>query len=482
MTEATRIRRNTFFSLLSITSRLIANVVLFWVIARYYGPVTFGQFTFANTLAFIFINFADFGFDVLLTNEIARNRNKANQIFQQFFSLKCIFTIVALVGMWSFALIKDLALQSRILVLIFSLYMVFTTFINFLSALYKGFERLEIETKVSLFINVSLLILIVLLILLKANIILIAGAFVFTRVLGFSVGIKYTRILLKSISFKLIFTGFAEVKNKVFIFGFHLLFNYLLFQLDTILLAFWKGDYDVGIYQSVFKFILIPLVIPDILTNTLTPVLSRFNVENKLLWNKVAHVMSKILLIIALPISIILFVYPEQIINFIYGGKNYSNSIPILRIFSLIVFLRFNFETFALILTTSDRQKIRMNIVIVATILNVVLNFIMIPIYGAFGAAVISLITNLFVGIMYYIFTLHLVSKWAINFKTSSIFIVGIATTYLFWHFRKMTIFIGAPAIIIIFIIIAYTYFFTEEEKKNIVPFEIKANLFKVKT
>ena len=132
MNQASRIRRNYFFSVLSISSRLIANVIVFWIIARYYGPVVFGQFAFAQTLATIFIIFADFGFDVLLTNEIARNREKAIHYFQQFFTLKVIFTLSSIALMWGFAIINNFSAYSKLLIFIFSLYMAFTALTNFL--------------------------------------------------------------------------------------------------------------------------------------------------------------------------------------------------------------------------------------------------------------------------------------------------------------------------------------------------------------
>ncbi|HED05429.1 MAG TPA: hypothetical protein ENI61_01945, partial [Ignavibacteria bacterium] len=64
MTEAKRIRKNYLFSFLSISSRLIANVIVFWIIARYYGPDIFGQFSLAHTIATISILLGDFGLDL----------------------------------------------------------------------------------------------------------------------------------------------------------------------------------------------------------------------------------------------------------------------------------------------------------------------------------------------------------------------------------------------------------------------------------
>ncbi len=482
MSESVRIRRNSLFSLLSISSRLIANVILFWILARYYGPAIFGQFTFAHTLSFIFIIFADFGFDVLLTNEIARDRNRAVQIFQQYFSLKFLFTLVSLSGMWLFAFLANLPNESRIMILIFSVYMVFTTLTNFLHALYKGFERLEYETKVSLVVNVGLLVFTLILIIIKAQIILIALAFVLTRVLGFIIGIKYSIQLLKNISFKLMFSGFHKVRNKVLVFGFHLVFNYLLFQLDTVLLALWKGDYEVGIYQSVIKLILIPLVIPDILTNTLTPTLVRFNSENQAKWIKLGYVMNKFLFITALPISMIFFIYPAQIINLIYGHKNYFEAGPILQLFSIVLFIRFSFEALALMLTTADRQHVRMNVVIIATILNFTLNYFMIPWKGAYGAAVAALLTNLFVFIMYFITNATQLLNWIFNFKTITIFISSFAIVFLLLNLKTISVLLMAPIILIIFISIGYFYFFSKDEKKLIIPedFYIQLNKWKM--
>jgi len=86
MTEAIRIKKNSFFSLISIASRLVANVIVFWLIARIYGPENFGIFTFAHTTATILILLADFGFDILLTTELSKNISDAKNIFQNIFS------------------------------------------------------------------------------------------------------------------------------------------------------------------------------------------------------------------------------------------------------------------------------------------------------------------------------------------------------------------------------------------------------------
>lgn len=465
MHEAARIRRNSLFSFLSISSRLIANVIVFWIIGSHYGPDIFGQFTTAHTIATIFILFADFGFDILLTTEIAKNKKDAQSIFQNYFSLKVVFSFVALVSMWMLSLINNFSPTSRILILIFSFYVVLTTLTNFLYALYKGFEKLHYETGVSLTVNVSLLLFIIVFLFLKIRIEFIAGAFVFTRFIGFIIAITSSYKVLPNIKFSVTFKRWKEIKDQVLIFGLHLIFGSLFFQLDTLLLAFWKGDKDVGIYQAAFKLIALPLVIPDIFINSLLPVLSRLNSENEALWIKIGGLLNKTLTLIVVPISIILFIYSDFIINLIYPIKNYGPSVQILRIFAIILFVRFFVESYALMLTTSHRQKTRMLIVLFGTILNFVLNYFAIPRYGPFGAAIISLITNIFIGAGYITTTITFFPKWTINIPFSLSIIFAFVLSVILWNIRTIQPFIIIPISILISLIFLVKFCYSKEER-----------------
>src|SRR3989304_8379661 len=86
--------KNSFFLFFSQIIRLLTNFLIFIGIARFYGPEGLGQFSIAFTVANICIMIADFGFDVLLASEIAKNRSEALQISRKYFSLKIIFAAI----------------------------------------------------------------------------------------------------------------------------------------------------------------------------------------------------------------------------------------------------------------------------------------------------------------------------------------------------------------------------------------------------
>ena len=434
MSEAMRIRKNSLFSFLSMSSRLFTNIVIYWIIARFYGREIFGQFTSAQTIAIALILFADFGLDLLLTTELPRDISKSVGLFNKYFSIKLILSSIAFIIMLLFSSFGSFGPEVKKLLAIFSFFVVFTTLSNFLTALYKGNEKLEYEAFVNFIINFNSLVVILILIAFKQNIIIISLAFTLTKLIGLIASFYFAHKLLPLNQVRIDFTGFRLLKNQVITFGLFWVFGNLFFQLDTILLAFWQGEKSVGTYQSVFRLIMLPLVIPDIFVNSLMPTLSRLNSENELVWKKLGSLFNKLLVLIAIPLSITFYIYSDQIIHLVYGKKEYSDAIPILRIFAIILFIRFFSETHGLMLTTSLKQKTRMKIVVVATFLNFIINYFLISKYGAFGAGLTSLITNLFVCVFYVAATFSFTKLWFVNLNliTLLIFVLIFTLSELF--------------------------------------------------
>ncbi|MBI1937112.1 MAG: flippase [Ignavibacteriales bacterium] len=466
MSELKKISRNSIFSFLSTFFRLFANVILFWLIARYYGKEIFGQFTIAQTFASFFVLFADFGLDVLLTTELPRNLNNSNNFFNKLFSIKLILSFLSFCGMIIVSFISNFSTQVRDLLIIFSFYAVLTTLTNFLFALFRGNEKFEYEAKVSFLTNFGALFVVCIFMLIKEDIIIISIVFAFIRLMGLLVTLSYAFHIQPNISFKLNFNSSSVVIKKVLIFGLFLIFGNLYFQLDTILLSFWKGEESVGVYQSVFRLILLPLFIPDILVNSLMPTQSRLNSENFEKWKTVGFLLNKFLIIISIPLSISIFFSSEQLIHLIYGKKEYAQAIPILKIFSMIIFVRFISETHGLMLTTSNRQKKRMLVVLFATIINFVINWFVIPKFGINGAAITSLITNTFVSVLFIYLTKHETGSWNKIFINPTLIIVVILISASFWIINILGVWYLGVIPFTLYFIIAFKKLLTENEKK----------------
>ncbi len=469
---SSRIRWNSLFSFLSAAIRLGTNFLLFVGIARLYGAEAFGQFTTAHTFAVIFTLLADFGFDTLLSTEIARKRDEVVTIIHQYLSIKFIFCSIATVAMMFLPTIMHFSPETKTLVYIFSLYVFFSSLNNFFFALFRGLEQLHLETRISFLINTCIVALFIVFWFLHVSIVVIALTFVGSRIIGLVLAIRFTSQSFQGHRFQFDFSCWKKNIPQITVFGIHYLFGSLFFQLDTLLLALWKSDHDVGIYQSVFKFVSLSLVCSDIAVNAFMPTLSRFHSMQRERWNMLGELLNKILFLLALPIVLTMFVYADQIISLIYGNHNFSDAVPLLRIFSLIVLIRYSVETYALILTTSRRQTTRMAIVVTATVTNFLLNMYFISNFGLYGAALVSLTTNMLVGLGYILATGNLFNKWMLNYKTMLPLCFTIVVGVALWMLPSVNFIISVPLVVVGVCVFSYYVGFTREERKMIFAFK----------
>ncbi len=466
MKQAARIRWNTLFSLLSSGIRLLTNFLLFFSLARFYGPEAFGQFITAHTLSTLLLMLADFGLDLLLTTKVAQQRAQADRLFQSFGSLKMLFSAVAVLLMWLIPLAHDFSGTTRGMIYIFSFSIVFNALANFFFALFKGFEQLQHETWVSLVVNVVLLICLVLLGIFRAPIWWFAAAFTATRalalVLAAIIATRFIGLRTPSINIQ----EWKEVMRQGWVFGVYLLCGTLFFQLDTLLLALWQGDYVVGIYQSVMKLVALVLVLPDVANSVLLPVLSRFYHENEQRWIQLGRLLNKALWLLGLPIALIFFVFAEEVLHILYGSEKFAPAVPIMRVAAFIILLRYAWEAYGLLLTTSGRQLVKMVIVVAATAITVVLNFYAIPRYGAEGAIWVSLLVNLFVAAGFAWSARPYFKQWTLEARyiLPGIFIMMIGI--VLWQARTLSRWYILIAAFTLYAFIFYFIGFTKEERR----------------
>jgi O-antigen/teichoic acid export membrane protein len=103
--------------------------------------------------------------------------------------------------------------------------------------------------------------------------------------------------------------------------------------------------------------------------------------------------MTSVMCLMGIVIGIALFLFSRVLIVDILG-QNYIAAISLLQIFSLVVVLFFTNAPLATVVQSSDLVRKFLPWGILNTILNLVLNFYFIPIYGVIAAAWIMLISE----------------------------------------------------------------------------------------
>jgi O-antigen/teichoic acid export membrane protein len=228
------------------------------------------------------------------------------------------------------------------------------------------------------------------------------------------------------------------------------------------------GDLQVGIYQSVFKIVALTVVAPEILVATMMPVLSRMHDENEERWYVLSGLLIKTLFFLGLPLGMTLFVFSEQIIHMVYGTATFAEAVPIMRLFAFTVFIRFSVEAFALMLTTSHRQSVRMKIVVAGTFINLGLNLYMIPRFGPYGAGIVSLATNAVVGAAYLAATQKGLWSRILNLRNFVPFLVTLLISSIMWNMRSFSMWYTFPLAIAAYAIVFYFVGYSKAERSLI--------------
>ncbi|MEG8948074.1 oligosaccharide flippase family protein [Rosettibacter firmus] len=471
MTVIKKLRNNSFLSFLSILSRLIPNFLIFLFVARIYRPYEFGMFSYAHTLSNTFLLIADFGFDVLLTTEIAKNKNRVSEIVSEYLISKIVFVIVAIISMSTFIFLKSDSISEIILGFVFLIYMVFNSFSNFMISIIKGLEKFHYETTISVIMNLSLLLLSFIFIYTTKNIFLVGLAYGISRLFAIISSKKFIRkeVAIKFVKFNK--NDFIVAIKKNIVFGSLVILNNLLYQLDTLFLGVLKDNYNVGIYQSVKNLMFIPFIIPGIIYNSFLPTMSRLFKENNYEWFSSTKLFFKLTIILSMIISVISFSYPEEIIHFFYSNKNYNESIIVLKVAAFVMFLRIISDFFGVMLITTEKFKKHIFTSSLGILISIILFYVLIPKYNALGTMLSYLIMIIVVLIMFIKPNYNIFLKKILDARFLFV-VLYYLTIILLFNFHKMDFVIGITFILISFSLILMFIFYDKVEfnlfKRNI--------------
>ncbi len=234
-----------------------------------------------------------------------------------------------------------------------------------------------------------------------------------------TIAIAITIVLRKSYFVKPTFnwqSALSIIKNS-FPFALVTFLMTCYYRLDSVmierLLPNNVAAFQSGIYATAFRLFDTLAIVPYLFSVILLPLFSKMLKEkqNILPITKTAFLL---LSFFSLSAAIILFVYREPVIKLFYN----DNIVQSVEVFELIIFglvpLSFTY-LFGTLLTANGNLKYLNIIAAACLIINIIMNLILIPNYGAQGSAVASLITQLSVCSLQFAFSLKILN---IPFKT----------------------------------------------------------------
>lgn len=377
-------------------------------VLRLLGPDGNGQFTFAVTTWLLFATISDFGLEGLVTREIARARQlpdaaqQVNRLFVTKLFLRLGFSVAALplslVWIAAFSLTGNLTAATGWAIVLLMIGFWPSALSGSITTVFRGYEKFEYLAAGQLLASIIKVPLGLAALLAGWGVVGLAAASVVVNLIQVAVleSLQNRQVFRPKLSLKY-FDG--QLARTLLAGAFPLMLNGLiiniLFKSDGILLGAMRGDTELGLYNSAYKFIDALLIIPSTLTIALFPLFSVYGAEAKVNLLRVYHEGLRLLLIIALPISVGTLFVAYDLIAFLGGPAYLPGGALALQI--LIWFLPFSYINglTQYVLIAIDKQRSITGAVVVAAVVNLALNLLLIPFFGYQASAAITIITEL---------------------------------------------------------------------------------------
>jgi O-antigen/teichoic acid export membrane protein len=162
---------------------------------------------------------------------------------------------------------------------------------------------------------------------------------------------------------------------------------------DTILIGYFMTDADVGIYRVAFQLAAVASFLVMAFHTVLYPRISRWNTEKN--FTLIEYSLTRAItysLFLAIPVTAGGFILSEKLLYFLYGAS-FEAGAPILIILLFVQIANIFFYLQTMCLNAMDRPRISFYITAASAIMNIILNILLIPVFGISGAAIASLVT-----------------------------------------------------------------------------------------
>tara|TARA_B100001750_G_C15433879_1_gene559803 strand:- start:60 stop:1289 length:1230 start_codon:yes stop_codon:yes gene_type:complete len=372
---------------------LVGLFISIWV-ARYLGPAQFGLFSYAVSFVGLFTAISTLGLDTIVVRELVKNQSKRDILLGTAFRLKLFgaFGVIIVLGIAVNFTNNDLS--TNLLIFIIASATIFHSF-NVVDYYFQS-KVLSKYVVYANFISVFLsTILKIILILNKAPLISFAWVILFDSII-LSLGLLYFYLynnlsfrtwkvekslaisLLKD-SWPLILTGIAVMLQG---------------RIDQVMIKEMINNNEVGQYSVAMKIIEVFDIFSIIIIGSIAPAVTNAKKINEELYYNRLYSIYKLMMIIFIFSASFIVLFGENLILHLYGNE-YALAASLFPLFAIRTLFTNYGVARTVFINNNNLFKVSMIFVICSSIINILLNYLLIPIYQSHGALFATIITFL---------------------------------------------------------------------------------------
>ena len=395
--------------------------------ARWFGAAILGEYTFAMTIINFLKVLAVFGFPTLTIREVAKlhERGQLRQLKKYLASSNFIVFSFSLLLCLGYYIVLELQIinvsSGSVKTLKYSIpALIFLSLINIHSSALRG-RGFIIKSLLQeqFFRPLFFLIFLILLYVISSDFSINSIIFyqVIAIIIAFVLGILMLKPFLGQISKvelpKIEVINYLKLASPFLLLGGIQILNS---QIDIFMLGVFLEATEVGIYKVAFSVSQVILFVMVSMNTTLTPDMAKlFDSDRKQELEKILVQTSRIVFVLSVPIALIYFAFGKEILGLAFGSE-FEVGYYALVIITVGMLVNALAGPTAGILNMTGFEKYAFWGSVTMCFFNVILNYILIPIYGIEGAAFTTALAPIFAN-----------TVWLYHIKTK----VGISITAL---------------------------------------------------
>ncbi|MCZ7582462.1 MAG: oligosaccharide flippase family protein [Deltaproteobacteria bacterium] len=365
--------------------------VIYALIARALGVEEFGVFRLAGSFLVIFLVLAQFGITPMLTRRVATGREDERKLLGEIQGLKIVLGFAVFVLTAIAAALFGYRSHTFYAIVMMALAIPAEALSGTHGAFYDGKQRMEVGAIADFGRSVVLLAGVAVALWKGWGLYGIIGAYLTHYVVGWLMFETVTaRFFVRAVPRFAVTAWKAYLREALPYLVIGMVWT-VAFRVDMIMLSKLRDEVSVGYYGSAYTLFELLLVLPTMCTRALFPALSRAKVAGT-----DADMLQKamrLFFLIGVPAGVGMAILSVPAIELVFGSE-YTRSAPTLALLSSCLLLWFLTMGLSWAMTARERLNVVLRANISALIANIAANFVLIPTYDYFGAALATVISE----------------------------------------------------------------------------------------
>ena len=396
---AQRVATNTALRATSEIVGKVFSLVLFAYVARALGPGTLGDYAFAVAVIAIVASCTGLGLDRMALRDIARDKEVVDDLFWNFTGLKLLPGLPGVTIALAGVVLLDYSPQVQKLLLVLGGAMMVDRVVHSALQVFQAHERMEYllysvvpNRMLTSVFGISALAL-------GGGIVEVAIASLTASVC--SLLIAYGLMLSRFARPRLAVAprSWPALARRSLPFGLQEAIGQVAFRVDTVLLSLLTVSAVVGSYNAAYRIFEATLFVAWSVGNSVLPMYSYLKRHGEPSLDAVFEGSLKFMAVVMVPISTVLLVCADAIVLLIFGPE-YASTASVLRWLALTPLVYTLGHLAGLLVLVRRPGRLTVIITAVTAVFTIVLCLLLIPPYGAEGAAAATLATETLLAVL----------------------------------------------------------------------------------